>query len=162
MPTTVGWARDSERMMRPSARPSGRMVPTSTRTRSPCMEDPMACGAMKTSPASRAFRLASSEAASGITKPKPSRCTVRRPTSMLRGIRSQVLGLRSQGLVSGAATGADGRGRPSLHLLQVLLLDYPAMMQFVAGDYVGQGSHRHLVLIGHAAPAPGGLVQIPK
>src|SRR5260370_15192132 len=162
MPTTVGWARESERMMRPSARPSERMVPTSTRTRSPCMEDPMACGAMKTSPARRAFRLASSEVASGITKPKPSRCMVRRPTSMLRGIRSQVLGLRSQGSVSGRWAGADGRGRPSLHLRQILLLDYPAMMQLVAGDDVGQGSHCHFVLVGYSAPAPGGLVQISK
>src|ERR1700686_4106733 len=162
MPTTVGWARDNERMMRPSARPSERMAPTSTRTRSPCMEDPVACGAMKTSPARRAFRLASSEVASGITKPKPSRCMVRRPTSMLRGIRSQVLGLRSLvsglRLVSGAATGADGRGRPCLHLFQILLFQHPPMMEFVAGDYVGQGSHRHLVLVGHSASAPGGLV----
>src|SRR4029077_10582442 len=159
MPTTVGWARDSERMMRPSARPSGRMVPTSTRTRSPCMEDPMACGATKTSPARRAFRLASSEVASGITKPKPSRCMVRRPTSMLRGIRSQVLGLR---VSLRRSAGADGRGRPSLHLLQIFLLDYPAMMQLVAGDDVGQCPHCHFVLVGYSAPAPGGLVQIAK
>src|SRR5216684_3090243 len=149
MPTTVGWARDRERMMRPSARPSGRTVPTSTRTRSPCIDDPVACGAMKTSPARRAFRLASSEVASGITKPKPSRCMVRRPTSMLRGIRFQVLGLRSQVVVSGA--GADGRGRPALHLFQIFLLDYPAMMQLVAGDDVGQGADRHFVLVGYAA-----------
>src|SRR6266404_8439334 len=155
MPTTVGWARDKERMMRPSARPSGRTVPTSTNTRSPCMDDPVACGAMKTSPARRAFRLASSEVASGITKPKPSRCMVRRPTSMLRGIRYQVSGARSQvsGLVS-AGAGADGRepalslpkGRPSLHSFQIFLFQYPPMMQFVAGDDVGEGAHRHFVL----------------
>ena len=36
------------------------------------------------------------------------------------------------------------------------------MMEFVAGDYVGQGSHRHFVLVGYSASAPGGLVQIAK
>src|SRR5258708_17715096 len=150
MPTTVGWARDRERMTRPSARPSGRIVPTSTRTRSPCIEDPVACGAMKTSPARRAFRLASSEVASGITKPKPSRCIVRRPTSMLRGIRSQILDL---GVLLRRWAGADGRGRASLHLLQILLFQYPPMMQFVASDDVSQGPNRDLV---PGSSTPGG------
>src|SRR5712692_8016191 len=114
---------------------------------------------MKTSPVRRAFRLASSEVASGMTKPKPSRCMVRRPTSMLRGIRSQVLGFRCQGRSPAPGLGADGRepalslpkGRPSLHLLQILLLDNSPMMQFVSGDDVGQGAHRDLVTGGRTA-----------
>src|SRR5258708_32416328 len=119
------------------------------------MEDPVACGAMKPSPARRAFRLASSEVESGITKPKPSRCMVRRPTSMLRGIRSQILDL---GVLLRRWAGADGRGRASLHLLQILLFQYPPMMQFVASDDVSQGSPRDLGAGGQTDAGRSGLV----
>ena len=36
------------------------------------------------------------------------------------------------------------------------------MMQFVSGNDIGQGAHRHLVLAGHAAAGPGSLVEIAK
>ena len=53
----------------------------STSTRSPCMALPIWCGGMKMSPASLDFRAGDSDFASGITKPKPSRCMVRRPAT---------------------------------------------------------------------------------
>ena len=87
------------------------------------------------SPTSRAFRRGSSESASGITKPKPSRCMLRRPTAMF---------LPGGGLRNRIAVGADLLQLAARH--QVL----EALEQFAAGISVDAEFARHLLEAGSA------------
>jgi hypothetical protein len=50
----------------------------------------------------------------------------------------------------------------SLHVRQVLLLQNRAVMQFVAGNDIGERPHADFILVGNATPHPGFVVQTPE
>ncbi len=51
---------------------------------------------------------------------------------------------------------------PWLGCGEILLFQDSAVVEFVAGDCIGQGADGHFVVVGDAAPGPGLLVQIAE